>query len=146
MFAEEDAIKKQPVASTVTINGEPVLLMHSRLDMGTPENILDGDTFTLVRGESTNPFVLDFAFPTPRAVAGIQAVFGRMDFSIKAIVIDANGSQRDYSATYRDVPGEPDIALDFPAAPDTVTRLRLEITQLNPPDEVHIHVREIAIK
>jgi F0F1-type ATP synthase assembly protein I len=146
VFDAELTAKQQPITSTVLIAGEPALLTHSRLDMGEPQNAFDGDTFTLLRGESANPLLLEINFATPRAVTGLDATFAQMDFDLKVVLTSADGTQRQYAETYRGLSGEPTIALEFPDAPDDIIRVRLDITQLNPPEEVHIHVREVSLR
>ena len=141
------AYRSRPVTATITLNGEPVNVAHSRLDMGETKNMFDGDTFTLARGESANPFVIQFNFDSPRAVKGIDLVTGKMDFTVKTSVWGEGETEPHvYTGRYENLPGEPSISLDFPDAPANVTRLRIEIEQLRPPNEVHIHVREVTLR
>lgn len=147
VFAAEREEKLKLVTSTVTIDGAPVTVAHSRLDMGQAQDMFDGDNFTLARGESANPFVVQFVFDPPRTVKGIDLVVGRMDFVVRATLWgDGELNPRTYSGRYEGLPGEPSISLDFPDAPADITQLRIEIEQLNPPEEVHIHVRELKLR
>jgi hypothetical protein len=130
----------------VDIGGEAIPVAHSQLDIGQTRDMFDGDTFTLARGVDVNPFIVEFNFPSPRALKGLNAVLGRMDFTIKAQLFTEGSSQpKEYTAVYRDLPGEPAITLDFPNAPTDVTRMRVEFAQLNPPEEGHSHVRELKL-
>jgi hypothetical protein len=146
IFAREAAERQKPVTDTVQVGDAPVLITHSRLDMGKPQDMFDGDTFTLARGESANPFVIELAFDPPRPMTGVDVVTARMDFALKAVVTGQDGKTQTYAGDYRGLPGEPLASMFFRGAPKDVTRLRLEITQLDPPEDVHIHVREVTIK
>jgi hypothetical protein len=147
VFAAEREARSRPVTTTITLNNAPVTLAHSRLDMGKAQDMFDGDTFTLARGESANPFVLDFTFAAPRALNGIDLVVGRMDFVVRATVWgEGELNPRTYEGRYEGLPGEPAISLDFPDAPANAMQLRIEIEQLRPPDDVHIHVREVTLR
>jgi hypothetical protein len=147
VFDAEREEKAKLVTSTITIDGVPVTVAHSQLDMGQAQDMFDGDTFTLARGESANPFIIDFTFNPPRTVKGIDLVVGRMDFAVRATVWgEGELNPRTYTGRYEGLPGEPAISLDFADAPADVTQLRIEIEQLRPPDDVHIHVRELKLR
>jgi hypothetical protein len=147
VFAAEREERSQPVTATTTLDGAPATVVHSRLDMGKVQDMFDGDTFTLARGESANPFVIEIPFDTPRAVKGIDLIVGRMDFIARASVWGEGETEpRVYEGRYEGLPGEPEVSLDFTGAPANATRLRIEIEQLRPPDDVHIHVREVKLR
>lgn len=140
-------LRERLEATSLEIDGQRVDLVYSRLDMGAPANMFDGDVATLARGLEDNPFILDFVFAEPRAVRGLIADFANMDFVVTAkLYADLNATPQVYNREYRGLAGDPHIEMDFESAPDTVRRLRLEILQLNPPLDVHIHVREIKFK
>lgn len=135
-------------ATLIELDGQQADLIYSKLDMGSPADMFDGNRATLARGLEANPFVLEFVFSRPRPISGLSADFAHMDFTITARLYgegDAEG--RTYTLEYRDrVPEEPHIEMAFENPPAAVRKLRLEILQLNPPLDVHIHVREIKLK
>lgn len=135
-------------ATLIELDGQPVDLIYSKLDMGSPADMFDGNRATLARGLEANPFVLEFVFSKPRPIAGLSADFAHMDFTITARLYgDGDAEGRTYTLEYRDrVPEEPHIEMAFENPPAAVRKLRLEILQLNPPLDVHIHVREIKLK
>lgn len=131
----------------VTVNDETIKMTYSSLDIGYAEDIFDGDTSTLIRGLQANPFVLDFVFPVPRPITGLAMDFGGMDFELRVQVYgDGDGKPVLYQSEYRNQPPEPHVELDFPSGPALVSRIYIEIEQLNPPDEPHIHVREVLFR
>ena len=84
IFAEEKARASQLVEGQVVLDGKPVLMRYSQTDMGLPEQLFDGDKFTLIRGLEANPFILELHFPEPRPLTGLQAAFGSVNYDITA--------------------------------------------------------------
>jgi hypothetical protein len=131
----------------VTVNDETIKMTYSSLDMGYAEDIFDRDTRTLIRGLQANPFVLDFVFPVPRPMTGLVMDFGGMDFELRVHVYgEGDAEPVVYESEYHSQPPEPHVELDFTSGPALVSRIYIEIEQYNPPDEPHIHVREVLFK
>jgi hypothetical protein len=134
-------------AAPVEVDGQTVDLLFSKLDMGAPANMFDGDVSTLARGLEANPFVLEFHFPEPRSIRGLSAVFASMDFIVTAkLFADERAEPKVYTQEFRGLPPDPHIDMAFDDAPSTVRKLRLEVLQLQPPTDVHIHVREVKFR
>ena len=144
ILAQEREARSRPVQGQVTVDGQIVQLLHSQLDIGAPVNLFDGDTFTLVRGLEANPLVFEFTFPEPRKITGLGADFASMDFALTVkLYADENSDPKVYSQEFRGLPPDPHADMTFDGAPETVKKLRLEVLQLNAPQEAHIHVREL---
>ena len=110
LIAEERALRARPVTEEVVVRGETVALTHSPFDIGSPKDLFDGDTATLVRGLEADPLVLDFAFGTPRPVRGLTATFGTMDFSLEAALWEEGETEpRLFSRTFRELPLDPTV-------------------------------------
>lgn len=147
ILAQEREARSRPVVEQFELDGQVVQVSHSIFDAGQLWDLFDGDPFTLARGLEANPLVLDFAFSEPRALSGLSATFGSMDFTLTArLYRDAAGEPQVYSETYRGLPPDPTVELRFDQGPASVTRLRLEVLQLNAGPEVHIHVRELEFR
>jgi hypothetical protein len=131
----------------VTLNAETITMTYSSLDMGQAEDVFDRDKKTLIRGSQANPFVLDFVFPVPKPITGLAMDFGGMDFDLRVQVYgDGDSEPVLYESEYRNQPPEPHVELEFTSGPALVSRIYIEIEQFNPPDEPHIHVREVLFK
>jgi hypothetical protein len=129
------------------LGDDMIRMTHSKLDIGHSKDIFDDDLETLVRGREANPFILDFEFSQPQAVNGLVMDFGRMDFVIRVQVYGTESrSPVLYESEYRQQPPIPHVEIDFFGGPVQVKRIYIEIEQLNPPDEVHIHIREVLFK
>ena len=73
--------------------------------------------------------------------------FGHMDFVMRVQVYGTEStSPVFYKGEYRQQPAIPHVEMNFVDGPEQVTRISIAIEQLNPPDEVHIHVREVLFK
>ena len=59
---------------------------------------------------------------------------------------DAHAAPKVYTQEFRDTPSEPHIEMDFDDAPAVVEKVRLQVQQLEPPTDVHIHVREVKFR
>jgi len=135
------------ITDEVSLNDETIQMTYSSLDMGQSKDIFDQDLETLIRGLEANPLVLDFQFPNPRPITGMVMDFGGMDFDLRVEVYNAEDSQPTlYKSEYRNQPPIPHVDMDFANGPALVTRINIEIEQFNPPDEPHIHVREVLFK
>ena len=131
----------------LNLAGEAIRVSHSPLDIGEAQDAFDRDLETLMRGREANPFVLDFEFYEQQAVRGLIMDFGRMDFLLRVQVYGSEESHPVlYEEEYRAQPPIPHVDLNFVEGPEQVRRITIEIEQLNAPDEVHIHIREVLFK
>jgi hypothetical protein len=146
IFAAEKLARSQPDEAQVQLGDRSVMMKYSKLDMGGPESIFDGDFYTLMRGLEANPFVIDIYFPTPVALSGLATDLANMDFTFKAELYEqADGEPVIYEDTFRNVTGDPHVELTFDRGPGSISRLRLEIYNLNSGESAHIHVRELQL-
>ncbi|MCL5961459.1 MAG: hypothetical protein M1358_19475 [Chloroflexi bacterium] len=147
VFAAEKEARRRPVVEQATVGGESVTVRHSLFEAGRLVDILDGDTSTLVRVMEANPALVEFEFPNPHSFTGLSADFGHMDFTVSvSLYAGENATPATYSQTYRGLPGDPHIELPFGTPPPQVTRVRIEIQDLNSGERAKIHIREIALK
>ncbi len=147
VLAKEREERSRPVIEQLELDGQSVQVSHSQLDIGLLPNAFDDDAYTLIRGLEANPLVFDFAFPQSRQIGGLSATFGSMDFTLK-ISLYADGAVEPvvYEQSFRGLPPDPTAEVLFDQGPTLVSRLRLEVLQLNAGTETHIHVREIKFK
>jgi len=135
------------IADDISLGDETMRMIHSPLDIGTSKDVFDNDIETLMRGREANPFVIDLQFSQPQTIKGLVMDFGRMDFVLRVQVYGTDSTKPiPYKAEYRQQPPIPHVDMNFDGGPEQVRRIYIEIEQLDPPDEVHIHVREIVFK
>lgn len=147
ILAQEKEARSMPVLEQIHLDDQFVEVLHSQFDMGQLPNIFDGDKFTLVRGLEANPLVFDFRFPQARQISGLKAIFASMDFTLAVSLYPSETSTPVvYEQTYRGLPPDPTVELFFDRGPWQVVRVHVAILQLNAPQDVHIHVRELSFQ
>lgn len=86
VFEEEVAARKVLIPEEITLDGIPVTIRHSMVDMGVLPYSFDGDTSTLMRGMEANPFIMEFEFAAPYTISQIQLNFGDAAITTTAYV------------------------------------------------------------
>ena len=139
------ALPADLIADDINMGNETIRMIHSPLDIGQSKDVFDGNLETLMRGKAANPFILDLQFPQPEAIKGFTMDFGRMDFILRvSVYAPDNAVPVSYQDEYRQQPDIPHVYINFSDGPKQVRRIYIEIEQINPPEAVHIHVREIV--
>lgn len=146
ILQEERAERAKPETSSASIGDEEVTITHSKLDIGTVNELFDDDRFTLIRTLEANPAVLDIQFATPRDMAGLMLSLGSHDIELTAeLYAGGDAVAATFKETYSGLGQDPTIDLAFENAPPGITRLRLVIRDLNA-HNVHIHLRELTLR
>jgi hypothetical protein len=147
LFAADRQARRRLVEEQIKMGDQMVTIRHSRFDAGQVRDMLDGDRFTLARGQEANPLIVEFVFPQSRSVSGLAADFGSMDFALTVRLFESEGAEPvTYTHTYRGLPPDPHVELDFDRGPHTVSKVRLEIKNLKAGKTAHIHVRELMLR
>jgi hypothetical protein len=147
IFNREREERAQPVIESLTLDGQQVEVTHSRLDSGSIGHVFDGDPYTLARGMEANPFVMEVAFPSPRALAGLELTTGSMDVGLTAELYPADGGEPAVLVQeYTGLPDDPTVSLAFPPDLGPLSRVRLLITDLNSSGPAKVHVRELVFE
>jgi hypothetical protein len=147
IFAAEQESRKLLVTGVVDLDGQNVELRFSQIDMGTPALMFDGDVFTLMRGKEANPFILEFYFPQPRSVSGLAADFGLVNFTLTARLYAQEDSQPvTINQTFLNATsGDSSFEMPFTNAPETVSKIHLEILNTLTGETANIHIRELHL-
>ena len=147
IFAAEKLARSQPVESQLLIDDILAKIRYSQIDMGQPENIFDGDTYTLMRGLEANPFLIELEFNEPQAIKKIIMDLANMDFTLTATLTgDDLSNPVVYQTTQSGVQGDPHVEMQLDRGPERVNKLRLEILSLNGGERPHIHIRELNLE
>ena len=141
--AEKEA-RSQLQTGTVTINGQPVSVSYSMLDMGSIQNAFDGDTNTLVRSMEANPLVIELTFSQPLAMSSVTVMGGGVDSRVTATLqVQGQSSPQVFKNDAPQTPLPKNLTVDFGGTLQ-VTSIRLEILSVNDSAPAHIHVWEIT--
>ena len=146
IFLAEREARRRLQEERATVDGQAVVVRHSQLDMGQVNNVFDGDESTLMRGLEANPLVLEIIFPEPRSVSSLGVTVASMEFTLKVEATPAGGGAPSSSEmTYRGLPPDPHVDFALPGGAQTISKLRIEITNIHEGEVAHIHVREISL-
>jgi hypothetical protein len=147
IFEQEQLERLKPVIDTLEVKGEMLTIEHPLFDSGGVQHIFDGDPYSLARGYEANPMLLKITFAAPRPLSGVDITTGSMESAIAVRLVPTGGGEPVvYKGTYRDLPMDPTISIDFPGAPTEVTRIEIEIHHLLEPGPAKIHLREIQLR
>ncbi len=147
LFAAEEAERRKPVVESFTLDGQQVIVEHSAFDMGALEHLFDGDPFTLARTHDLNPAFLAITFPSPQPLRALNLTTGSMDFSLRVrLFADPQSDPETYEALFTGLPPDPAVTLSFEEGPDAVTRVEIQIQDLNGDEFANIHIREVSFE
>lgn len=147
IFNREREERSRPVFESLMLDGQQVQIAHSHLDSGNIGHVFDGDPYTLARGMEANPLLLEVTFPSPRALAGLELTTGSMDVGLKAELYPADGSEPAViSQEFTGLPNDPTVSLAFPPDLGPLSRVRLQITDLNSSGPAKVHLRELVFE
>ncbi len=147
IFAAEQEARRQLVTENFVLDGEPIKVSHSVLDGGQMKDLFDGDPYTLIRGLEANPLIIEISFSKPHQLNGLSATFGKMNFALD-VLLYPEGSQEpvEYTGQYYDLPPEPHVDMTFDRGPVSVTKIHMEIKDVNTGEPDHIHVRDLILR
>lgn len=146
IFAAEKAARQILRQAVVQINGQDITISHSWEDMGSPQDMFDNNLYSLMRGLEANPFILQFDFAEPTALAGVRVNIGS-EVSIITATLTLAGTDEIIQVSESHLePVEPYwFNLTFPALPASIEEVRLEILSFSEQPDIHIHIREIEL-
>jgi hypothetical protein len=147
ILAAEREERRKLEETTATLEGRPVTIRHSRLDMGRIPDVFDGRPETLARGLEANPFVLEMVFPTARTVRKVRLSLGAMDLArVRVRATPEDGSpERSAGAEVRNRPASPRLEFPFPGGAVRTRKLRIEIEDVGAGEISHVHVYELGL-
>lgn len=143
ILAAELADRRTLLNAQVTAGGQPVLVKYSKLDMGSIENIFDGDRETFVRTLAANPLVLRIDFPEPRHMRGLVAQIGGAA-SILDVAAGIEGETQvfQWRRQVTESPMPRPLALDFEQEL-AVRWLEIRLKNTIDPEPGHVHLWEL---
>lgn len=146
IFAAEKEERKKLLETDLSIDGQMVHLLYSRIDMGEPKNMFDGDHFTLMRGLEANPFILELIFPQPRTVSGLDVDFGMADIQLTAQLYAQGSAQPvSYQVSRDPKSNDPNFSMKFENGPQMVSKIHFEFLNTATGETANIHIFELKL-
>jgi len=145
-IAQDLAERRRPGSLIVPIDGEDVRLSFTRLDMGEIEHLFDGDPHSLVRTHSVNPMQLGFDFSTPRLMKSLVLRVGGTATRLTVQVWEEGQAEPvELLQNLEEATMPRDVELDLPEGKE-ITRLVVEILNINDSIDGHVHLWEVTFK
>ena len=145
LTAEREA-RKQLQEAEITIDGQPVKIRYSLLDMGEIQSIWDGNPDTVARTIEANPFVMELTSPEPRLLSGLSIKIGATEARVTTRRYADPGAQPvEYSAVLTGTVEQPTATMDFGTTTPAQV-LYLVINDLHQSEPGHVHVWEITLR
>jgi len=130
----------------IMIDGEPVRVEYSMLDMGTIDLLFDGDEQSVARTLEANPFVIELTFPEAHTFTGYDIFLGSADMRVTSILYLADDEQPyQFVADFDGSPSYPELQVDF-GEPVTTQKIRFEVFQPYSGVPSNVHIWEIEFK
>jgi len=146
IFSAEKAGRSALQQAEVMINGDPVQVQFSMLDMGSIDLVFDGDKQSVARTLEANPFIIELTFSEEHQFSGYRMVLGSADTRVTAILYSAEGEQPAGSvADFDGSPSSPELDVNFGQAINT-QKVRFEVFQPYTGVPSNVHVWEIEFK
>jgi len=146
ILAAERELRKEMQMGEVTIQGQPVNVHYSPLDMGTIQHIFDGDLNTVARTMEANPFIIELTFPEARLVSGYVMTTGSASVKVTALLVtDAGAELLTYTDTFQGTISDPGFTVIFDQSV-LVKALQFEILEVGVGEPAHVHVWEIEVR
>lgn len=143
IFEAEASQRRQLQQAEVQLDGQPVRVRYSFLDMGEIYQVFDNDRFTFVRTAEANPLVIELFFPQPRELQGLSLIIGSAEVEITAETALTPGvHQRQFTLRAKGSLEQPQVRLDFHQTV-SAQQLRIKVLELSNQNPAHVHLWEI---
>ena len=145
ILANESNARRELKTGEIKLDGQPVQVRYSVLDMGSIDAMFDGDPHSVARGLESNPLIVELTFPEARTLNGVSVIIGSVEEKITArLYATPDASPVEYSAQMKGTIEQPEVTLNF-GQPTSAKVLRLEILNPFESEPSHIHVWEITL-
>ncbi|MBI5563963.1 MAG: hypothetical protein HY870_03635 [Chloroflexi bacterium] len=145
LFAAESEARSKLLSETIEWQGQPLMIAHSRLDIGSIDLLYDGDPATLIRTQEVNPAIIELIFTTPVAVSGVAVATTSPTVTLAIDVTTSDQQSLHFEQSDTGLSPDSTVKIDF-GAPLNVTRLRLTLHDPQAAPYANLHLREVEIK
>lgn len=148
-----DSILAAEVAARSILN-ESVLIMKggikvqafvSTLDMGAPENLVDGNPDSVARTAQANPMKIQLILPEPKMLSGITVRVGGTPTEVSVFPYESlDGTPFYFSMVKDETPDPRNVTVMFDEPMETV-RIDIEVRSIRDREPAHVHVWELEL-
>jgi len=150
LMAPERLARLVPQHASLAIWGTNAQISYSRLDIGTIDEAFDANHFTIARGLTANPFVIDISFEQPRLGNRIFLDLYPMSAAVNVIAKNSDGKNigEGHSKVMNDDPAKDTfMEISFAEVPISFNSISIQIQSLRDlPNRAHVHIRELRLE
>lgn len=146
ILAVERASRQVLQQANVTVSGHPARVEYSYLDMGSIENIFDGNLETMARTMENNPMKINLQFSQPEEVKGLGVKIGGTATRVTVDLELADETRTlNFSQEVTNTPNPRTLDLDFGGS-WKVSQIRVQVKSVNDKEPAHVHLWEVFLK
>lgn len=146
IFAAEAEARRIPEEADLLVDGSQVHVQYSRLDMGTINNIFDGDLRSLIRSLEANPLRVTITFQQPRPLRGLDLHIGGGATTLDILVTpDGETTPRTFNMVIDEHPDLRTITIDFGEQLE-VQQLEIRVKNTYNTEPDHVHLWEVMLR
>lgn len=143
--AEVEARSILNEATLLLTDGTKVQAFISTLDMGAPENLVDGNPDSVSRTAQANPMKIQFVFSDARLLSGVVVRVGGTPSEVSVYPYILPNADPDYYSMIKDETPDPRNVTVMFDEPMEVVRLDIEVRSTRDKEPAHVHVWEIEL-
>ncbi len=146
IFEAEHQRRRTLLEHELRVSGFPARVSYSYLDIGSIENVFDGDSNTLIRTFEANPLQVHIRWLQSRPVKQVAVRIGGTTTQVELVFRDENGAEILHASRLADEEPLPRaLTFIFEEAIDTSYLLVL-VTSVHSPEPAHVHLWEISVQ
>lgn len=146
IFAAEAEARRIPEEADLLVDGSQVHLLYSRLDMGTINNLFDGDLRSLIRSLEANPLRVTITFQQPRPLSGLDLHIGGGATTLDILVIPVGEtSPHPFNLVIDEHPDLRTVTIDFGEQLE-VQQLEIQVKNTYNTEPDHVHLWEVIFR
>jgi 4-amino-4-deoxy-L-arabinose transferase-like glycosyltransferase len=144
VFAQEKQARRELVGGDYLLQDGSLAGLHaSPLDMGSLQDVLDGDPLTIARSWEANPFRFVFDFQEPRTIQQIRLRVGGEPTRVEVeLWQNMDTAATLFTLELKETPNPREAVLSV-NLPQTVIKAEVRVYNENQSEPAHVHVWEI---
>ena len=146
LFAAERVAENRMLAEEILVGGRRVVVRHTPFEAGSLADLFDGDPDTTVLTSGANPAVIEFDFGEVVRVTGLTLTADMRDLGLTFQGFAEGLQPARYEAEFKNRGTDPLLDITFDPPPGLLSRVVIEIENLNAPPGASVALRELALR
>jgi hypothetical protein len=146
LFEAEREAERRMLAEETLVGGRPVVVRHTPFEAGSLADLFDGDSDTRVLTAGANPLVIEFDFGEAVRITGLSLTADLRNLGLTFQGFAEGLQPARYGAEFRDRGVDPFLDVTFDPPPGLVSRVVIEIEDLEAPPGTSVALGELALR